>query len=365
MAFVPGCSSKTAKSSPGSAGAIPVQVAQVSRMNVPVTVDTVGTVEAFSSVIVLSRVDGQILRRHFQEGQAISAGDLLYSIDPAPLQQKLKNAEGQLARDEAKARFSKAEAERFSYLLKRGVVSHSDDDGMQSEAAALEQIVLSDRAAVEEARINLSYCEVRSPISGRTGSYLADAGAVVEALKTSLVVINQIDPAKVSFAVPEKHLPTLHGLMTSGARAVSVTVPDTELRRHGGRISFLDNSVDRATGMIRLKAEFPNQDSMLWPGQFVNVALAVAAFSNAVVAPSEAVQANQKGRYVFVVKPDGTAELRAVTTGQPLGSLAVVSHGLKPGETVVTDGQNKLRSGSKVSVLAGSAPGQGPVAARR
>ncbi|MCX5797796.1 MAG: efflux RND transporter periplasmic adaptor subunit [Elusimicrobia bacterium] len=350
-ALVSGCAKAKAPPLPE----VPVRVGQVSRMRVPVTVETVGAIEAYNCVTVLSRVSGEILERHFREGQAVAAGDLLFSIDPGPFRQKLKDAESQLVKDEVLFKYNKAEAGRFAYLFEHGVASRSDFEKNQSASAALEQMVESGRAAVEQARLNLSYCEIRSPISGRAGNYLANKGAVVDAYKTPLVVVNQTHPAKVAFSVPEKHLLDLKKLIASAAPAVSVSVPETTLQRDGGKISFLDNSVDKTSGMIRLKAEFPNQDAALWPGQFVRVVLLLETLPDALVAPTEAVQTNPQGAYVFVVAPDRTAQLRTVVVSQTCGLLSVISRGLRPGETVVTDGQNKLKHGRKVKAVAAEA----------
>ena len=357
--FVAGCSDKNAKA-PAGLPEVAVRVGRVLVKTVPVTVEVVGTVEAYNSVPVLPRVTGQIIKSHFKEGQSVAAGELLFTIDSAPFDQKLKEAAGQLAANQSKLKFSKAQAERFAFLLERGAVSRSESDKSQSETVQLEQAVESDKAAVEQARLNLSYCEVRSPVSGRAGSFLADQGSVVEAFKTRLVQVNQIQPAKVVFSVSEKYLPDMKKLMACGARAVSVSIPETTLKCDGGRISFLDNTVDQATGMVRLKAEFPNKDTLLWPGQFVRVVVLIADIPNTVVAPAEAVQANQAGNYVFVVKPDNTVELRTVTVDRTYGPFAVVSRGLAPGETVVTDGQNKLKSGRKVKMLASDQAGGAP-----
>ena len=354
-----GCSDKNSKA-PAGLPEVSVRAGEVLRQTVPVTVEVVGTVEAYNSVPVLPRVTGQILRSHFKEGQAVAAGELLFTIDPAPFEQKLKEAAGQLAGNQSKFNFSKAQAERFAFLLERGAISRSECDKSQSEAVQLEQAVESDKAAVEQARLNLSYCEVRSPVSGRAGSFLADQGSVVEAFKTKLVQVNRIQPAKVVFSVSEKYLPDMKNLMAYGARAVSVSIPGTVLKRDGGRLSFLDNTVDQATGMVRLKAEFSNRDTLLWPGQFVRVTVLIANLPDAVVAPAEAVQSNQSGSYVFVVKPDSTVELRPVIVDRTYGPLAVVSRGLAPGETVVTDGQNKLKSGRKVKMLAMNPAGAAP-----
>lgn len=357
--FVAGCSDKNSKT-PAGLPEVAVRVGRVLVKTVPVTVEVVGTVEAYNSVPVLPRVTGQIVKSHFKEGQSVAAGELLFSIDSAPFDQKLKEAAGQLAVNQSKLKFSKAQAERFTFLLERGAISRSECDKSQSEAVQLEQTVESDKAAVEQARLNLSYCEVRAPVSGRAGSFLADQGSVVEAFKTRLVQINQIQPAKVVFSVSEKYLPDMKSLMSHGARAVSVSIPGTALKCDDGRISFLDNAVDQGTGMVRLKAEFPNKDTLLWPGQFVRVVVLIANLPNAVVAPAEAVQANQTGSYVFVVKADDTVELRPVTVDRAYGPLAVVSRGLAAGEIVVTDGQNKLKGGRKVKVLAADQAGGAP-----
>ena len=345
-AFSSGCSK-----GPSSFGEVPVRVAQVTRSRVPVTVETVGVVEAYNSVPILPRVSGEILKRHFREGQAVAAGRLLFSIDPAPFRQKLKEAEGQLARDQEMSKFVKAEAERQTYLLERGATSRSEFDKNQSATAALGQVIEAGRAVAEQARLNLSYCEIRSPVSGVAGTYLADEGSVIDAFKTQLVVINQIHPVKVSFSVPEKYLSDARRLMSSTAPVVAVSVPETTTKRDGGRLSFIDNAVDRTSGMIRLKAEFPNKDTALWPGQFVRVALLMETLPDAVVVPAEAVQTNPQGSYVFVVGRERTVALRPVVADQASGAFLVVSRGLNPGETVVTDGQNKLKAGRKVKIV--------------
>jgi multidrug efflux system membrane fusion protein len=348
--FGAGCSDKAPKAQAGLPE-VAVRTGRVLRKTVPVTVEVVGTVEAYNSVPVLPRVTGQILSSHFKEGQAVAAGDRLFTIDAAPFEQKLKEAAGQLAMNQAKLKFSKAQAERFIFLLERGAVSRSECDKNQSEAVQLEQTVEADKAALEQARLNLSYCEVRAPVSGRAGGYLADKGSVVEAFRTRLVLVNQIQPVKVVFSVSEKYLPDIKKLMSARAGAVSVAIPGTPSKSSGGMISFLDNAIDQATGMVRLKAEFPNRDTLLWPGQFVRVEVLLSNLSDAVVAPAEAVQANQNGNYVFVVKPDKTVELRNVILERTCGTLAVISQGIAPGELVVTDGQNKLKSGRKVTLV--------------
>jgi membrane fusion protein, multidrug efflux system len=344
-----GCAKKKAAAGPPP---IPVVTAQATVQDVPLTIEAVGTVTAYNSVTVYARVTGQILKRHFKEGQEVKAGDLLFSVDPAPFQERLRAAEGNLARNQAALQFSESEARRYTGLVDSNAVSKSSAESASNAALVLKETIRAQQAEVEQARLNLSYCEVAAPIGGRTGTYLANEGAFVEPYKTSLVVVNQVRPIFVTFSIPETNLPELRKAAAAGALAVAATTPSTGESRTDGVLTFIDNAVDTSTGMIRLKAEFANQDDFLWPGQFVNVRIVLRTLKDVVAVPADAVVAGVKGNSVFVVAADGTVELRRVKVGGETGKLTVVQEGLKGGETVVTDGQNKLKPGAKVKVAA-------------
>lgn len=336
----------------GSAPPVPVVVAQAVKLDLPIAVTAVGSVTPFNSVTVVSRVTGQILTRHFKEGQDVKAGDLLFTVDEALFVERLRAAEGQLARSQAALLYTQAEADRYAGLVSINAVSQSAADQATNGALVLKETIKVEQAEVERARLDLSYCKVRSPIAGRTGAFLANEGAFVESYKTNLVVINQVKPIFVSFSIPEPTLPELRKAAASPPLAVTATIPSTGESRSDGVLTFIDNTVDADTGMIRLKAEFPNQDDVFWPGQFVNVRVVLRTLSGVVAVPARAVVAGAKGSSVFVVAADGSAELRRVKVEEESGELVVVREGVADGEAVVIDGQNKLRAGAKVKVAA-------------
>jgi len=321
----------------------------------PLVVEAMGSVEAYNSLEIVPRVAGQILKFHFREGDEVRRDSLLVTIDPAPFEEALREAEALSASDEATLRFKKSEAKRYAELSEK-VASRSDIEKTSAEARAQEDKVKADRAAVEQARLNLGYCSIRSPIAGRAGAYLLNLGAVVEANKTRVLVVNQIEPIYVTFSVPEKDLPTIRAEQKKGALIVEARLPglDAEVRR--GQLTFIDNAVDSAKGMIRLKGTFTNNDAFLWPGQFVRVSLIVGEEPNAVVIPARAVQPGPKGALVFMVKKDRTVEARTVQVSRLIGDEAVVTRGVSPGEMVVTDGQTKLKNGSVVVITEPVAP---------
>jgi membrane fusion protein, multidrug efflux system len=340
-----------------AAALVPVRVAAAVAMDVPVSVDAIGYVEPYNSVTIVPRVGGQVLRRHFREGEQVGPGQLLFTIDPAPYVESLRQAEARLARDEADLEFSRVEAQRYRSLTQKGFTSASDGQRLDSQAAALEQVVRAQRAEVEQARLNLSYCEVRSPFAGRAGAYLVYEGSTVEAYRTSLLVINQTKPVKVAFTVAEAILGDLRAAAT--VPVVTVRTPGNAAIARTGRLSFVDNAVDARSGMVTLKAELTNEDEVFWPGQFVNVAVTLAEQHGVVVVPAGALQAGPSGRHVFVVNGDGAAELRRVTVTRWLGDQAVIEKGVAAGESVIVDGQNKVRPGTKVQATPaeGATPG--------
>lgn len=344
------CSTRTATSQAARlVEAVPVTVGTVVQKTVPVELQAIGNVEAYSTVAVKSQVEGQLERVYFREGQDVKRGDLLFTIDSRPFVGALQQAEANLARNTAQAKLAHVQADRNKKLLDQGIVSADQFDQIQTSAEAQDAAVRADKAAVQNANVQLGYCTIRSPIDGRTGSLIVHEGNVVKANDVALVVINQISPIYVDFSVPEKYLSEIKRHMASGALRVRVSSPGDEAHPQEGVLTFVDNAVDTATGTIRLKGTFGNQDRRLWPGQFVNVSLRLAAQANALVVPSQAVQTGQKGQYVFVIKSD-TAEERPVVVGRSLDGETVIERGVQAGEQVVTDGQLRLVPGAKVEI---------------
>jgi multidrug efflux system membrane fusion protein len=328
---------------------VPVTVGRVVRKAMPVQLSVIGNVEPFSSVQVKSQVQGEILAVHFKEGQDVKKGDLLFSIDPSTFKATLAQAEANLARDKALAENAEQELERYGDLVKRGIIPQEQYDTARSTAASYEAAMRADQATIDNANLQLSYCSIRAPISGRTGALLVHAGNLVKPNDVPLVVINQVSPIYVSFAVPEAQLPQIKEYRSAGTLHVRATIPNDDTAPADGRISFVDNAVDPTTGTIKLKGTFTNNDHRLWPGQFVNIVLTLTTQPDAIVVPSQAIQTGQQGQYVFVVKDDQTVESRSVVVARTMDTQAVISSGLKPGETVVTDGQLRLVPGAKVS----------------
>ncbi|MDD5242890.1 MAG: efflux RND transporter periplasmic adaptor subunit [Syntrophorhabdaceae bacterium] len=338
------------KPPPPARQGVPVLVGKAVQKTMPVIIEAIGTVEAYNSVTVYARIVGQLLRIHFKEGQDVKRGQPLFTIDPGPFQEKLRMSEAKLAQDIAQLKYNEDEAKRYAYLLEKGAVATSDYENKQTLALTQQATVRSSKADVDNARLNLEYCYIRSPLDGRTGAHLAKEGAMIKDNDTKLVVVNQISPIYVKFSVPEKQLPEIRKYMTSGVLKVKVNPQGTQGAPVEGKLTFVDNTVDTTTGMILLKAEFRNSDRLLWPGQFVNVVLNLTEEQNAVVVPAKAVQIGQKGNFVFVVRPDKKAEFRNITVARTIGEETVVSKGVNAGETVVTDGHLKLKDGFPVEI---------------
>ena len=348
-----GCSKSEASAGTGQAAprpAVPVVIATALRADVPVQIRAIARVEAYSTVTIKPQVAGQLMAVHFQEGQDVKAGDLLFSLDPRPFQAALAQAEGNLARDAALAKDAAAEAAREADLYEQKVATQREYDQSQASAAATAATVQAEQAAVEQARLDLEYCSIRSPFDGRTGAVLTYPGNVVKANEAALVVINQISPIFVTFSVPEQYLAQIRQYQAAGPLPVEAVIPQDEGPSERGTLSFIDNQVDRMSGMITLKGTFQNEDRRLWPGQFVNAVLTLRTLADATVVPTPAIQVGQAGQFVFVVKADQTVEMRPVVAGQELDNRTVIERGIEVGETVVTDGQLRLVPDAKISV---------------
>ncbi len=335
-----------------SAGAAAVVTTVVENKPMPVEIRTFGTVEALSTVTVKAQVSGLLSEIAFSEGQEVNTGDLLARIDARPFEAELHQTEAALARTRAQRENAERNLRRTADLFAKGFVSEIDRDLAATTLSVQQASERADEAASESARIQLGYCTIRAPISGRTGRRLADRGNLVVANTTALVTINEIRPVNVTFAVPQQDLERLRDWRSAPDFRVEATLPDSSGVTETGRLAFLDNAVDRATGTILLKAEFTNAANRLCPGQFVNVRMRTAIETNAAVIPFRAVQNGQKGTYVFVVKPDSTAEVRLVKIARNVDEESVIAEGLQAGETVVTDGQQRLGPGTKVEVAA-------------
>ena len=328
-----------------------VLAAKTLQKEMPLAIPAIGTVEAHKSINIYSRVNGQLLQTHFREGQDVRRGQLLFSIDPAAYREKLHQAEAKLAKDSAQLKFNDEEAKRYAFLFGKGAVSKSEADKYLTEAALYSANVKSDRAEVEDARLNMAYCSITAPFDGRTSAYGVNLGTIVRSNDTSLTTLNQITPVYVRFSVAERHLAGIHKYVKSGSVAVKVSpTKNFTVEVPAGKLVFIDNAIDTNTGMITMKAEFANVDKFLWPGQFVNVSLHLTMQQGAVVAPLRAVQQGDKGQFVFVVKPDMTADVRPVVVDRSMGEEAVIAKGLAAGETVITDGHLKVRPGGKVEI---------------
>jgi multidrug efflux system membrane fusion protein len=352
--LVNGCSRSASKVA--GAGA-PVLVAQAVETNVPVLINPppVGHVMPYSTVTIRPQIGGVISQVHFQEGQEVKKGDLLFTIDPRPMQAALDAARAALARDRAQLENAKIQFDREQKLFDQKLVSQDEFDTSKAGFDALIGTVAADHAAITNADLNLEFTGIRAPFDGRTGSLQFHEGNVVKAPDDTLLTINQIHPIYVAFAVPEQYLPEIKREMRAKTLKVMATFQNMDAPPQG-ELTFIDNAVDTTTGTIQLRATFPNEDNTLWPGQFVQVTLTLSELTNVVVVPSQAVQTGQNNQFVYVVKPDPTnttsqiVENRPVTVGITYQNETVVEKGLQAGETVVTDGQLRLEPGVKVSI---------------
>lgn len=365
----------------GRGGDVPVTVTNVAQKDVPLEIQVIGNVEAYSTISVKAQVTGQITNVYFREGDYVKKGDQLFTIDPRPLEAALNQVQATLARDEAalgqaqanlakdqaQHRYVEAQATRYAKLFDQKIISRDQAEQLRANADAVAQAVEADRAtiesvkasiqaskaAVENARVQLDYTKIYSPITGRTGNLSVKQGNVVTANNVELMTITEIEPIYVTFAIPEAQLPAVKRYMAQGKLPVRARAQDDSSPEEVGTLTFIDNMVDTTTGTIKLKGTFPNKDHQLWPGEFVRVTLRLATQHNAIVVPNEAVQTGQNGSFVYVVKADRTVESRPVTTGSRVDQDLVIDSGLEPGETIVTEGQLRLAPGSRVAVRDG------------
>jgi multidrug efflux system membrane fusion protein len=330
--------------------AVPVLTAQAFTTNVLVRIDPapVGHVLAYTTVTVHSQIGGMISAIHFQEGQEVKRGDLLFTIDSRPSQAALDQARAALQRDSAQLEYARINFDREQKLFDQKLISRDELDTNKASLDALTGTVALDKASITNAMLNLEFCEIRAPMDSKTGSLLAYQGNVVKAPDDSLVTLNQIHPIYVQFGVPEQFLPQIKREMRAKKLHVAATFQGMDGPAPEGELAFIDNTVDTTTGMIQLKAAFPNEDSTLWPGQYVQVQLTLSEMTNVVVVPSQAVQTGQNGEYVFAVTSTNTVEERPVDIGITYQGETVVEKGLQAGETVVTDGQLRLAPGVAV-----------------
>lgn len=344
---------------------VPVLAANVKTETVPVRVDTIGSVEAYATVSIKSRVDGQVMQSFFKQGQVVHKGDKLFTIDPRTYQAKVDQLEANLARDRAQLASAKADLARYTKLSQTGYSSQQKLEQSRAAAEGMQAAVKADLAAIEGAKLDLAFTSIVSPITGRTGSMMIDPGNLVKANDTNpMVVINQTEPIYVTFSVPEHYLPEIKSRMASGGLPVEATVPDANVPPERGPVVFVNNAVDSATGTIMLKAEIANTDERLTPGQFVRVAMTLHEIPNALVIPSQAIQNGQDGTFVYVVQPNHTAAIRNVTVGPSSGENVVIEKGVQAGDLIVTEGQLRLRPGIRVAVRGSEGAEEGPAGKR-
>jgi multidrug efflux system membrane fusion protein len=357
-------------------GPVPVVTAKVTQRDVPIEVTVVGNVEAYATISVIPQVGGQLNEVAFQEGDTVKKGQKLFVVDPRPLEATLAQSEANLAKDKAllgqaqanlakdiaSEKYARAEAERYTQLFQQGIVSKEQGDQFGTTADTLTQSVLADRAAIESskaqisaddanisnAKVQLSYTTIYSPIDGKTGNLMIKQGNVVSANQTALISITQLEPIYVTFNVPEVNLTDIKRFMAQGTLQVMATTQDDATLKEYGKLTFVDNNVDMTTGTIKLKGTFPNSDHKMWPGQYVNVVLRLTTRPNALVVPNQAVQSGQDGAFIYVVADNRKVSARPVTVGPRVDQDLVIDKGVEKGETVVTEGQLRLAPGTQV-----------------
>lgn len=352
-------SSKTRIEDPRKNTAVPVTAGIAAEKTVPVQLRAIGNVQAFSTVVVKAQVQGELTGVHFSEGREVKKGERLFTIDSRSYEAKLRLAEAALARDRAQLANARKQVERYGSVVKKGYVAEEQFDTIKANFDALEASVRADEATVENARLDLSFCTISSPIDGVTGGLRVNRGNIIKMIDNDkpLVTINQVDPVYVVFSIPERNLPRVKQHMADRRLAVEADIPADAALTATGELTFIENEVDVNTGTIQMKATFPNTDRKLWPGQFVNVTVTLASQAGKTVVPSRAIQFGQAGQYVFVIQADMKAEYRPVTVGSRLDEEVVIEKGVAPGEKVVTDGHLQLKNGSLVKLVNGPEKG--------
>jgi membrane fusion protein, multidrug efflux system len=354
-----GCSKKSTQAA-GPQFAPLVTVARASAHDVPIYLEEIGRSGAFESVTVTPQISGRITERHFEDGAELKKGQLLFTIDPRPYQAQLDSAQAQLAQSRAALDLAKTQLKMYASIANTRAVSQLDLETRKNTVAVDEAQVQTNEAALETAKLNLEYCYIHSPIDGRAGMRLVDVGNVVQTNTTGLLLIQRLDPIYADFTITEADLPEVQRQLARGTLQALVRIPaDPPNRGRQGKLTFVDNAVQNATGTVNLRATTANADHHFWPGQFVNVTLVLATAKAAVLIPNQATQISQQGSYVFVVKPDSTAELRVITLGQRQGDDVVVTKGVAAGEQVVVTGQLTVAPGAKVRVQE-AGPANGP-----
>ena len=365
-ASLSGCSSsnssdaKQQKAQAAAPRAASVAVAKVQQQDVPVYLVGLGSVTAFYTANIKSRVDGQIMRVNFQEGQTVKQGDLLILIDPRPFQVQLEQMQAQLFKDQATLRDAKLNLERYTTLIPSGSISQQQVDTQKSTVDQLDGQVRTDQAQIDNAKLQLVYCNITAPFTGRVGLRQVDPGNIVHAADTNpMLILTQLQPIGVIFTLPEDQLPTVSQHMKNSTLQVEAYSRDDQTKLATGKLMTIDNQIDQTTGTAKLKAVFDNKDNQLWPNQFVNANLLLETRKNSTVLPTAAILRGPQGAFVYAVKSDNTVEARTVAISLTQGNTTVIASGLNPGDTVVTDGQDKLQTGSKIEPR-NTSPGNAP-----
>ena len=352
-AFFSACSSsadgKQQKAQAAGPRSVSVAIAQVQRQDVPVYLSGLGAVTAFNTANIKSRVDGQIMKVNFREGQNVKQGELLIEIDSRPFQVQLEQMQAQLFRDEAQLRDAKLNLERYTSLIPSGSIAQQQVDTQKALADQLEGTVRTDQAQIDNARLQITYCHITAPFSGRIGLRQVDPGNIVHASDSNpMLILTQLQPIAVIFTLPEDVLPNVSKHMQQGALEVDARSRDDQTKLASGKLLTIDNQIDPTTGTAKLKALFANADNQLWPNQFVNADLLLEIRKNSTVVPTAAILRGPQGTFVYAVNPDKTVQDRQVTVSLTQGDTTIITAGLNPGDTVVTDGQDKLQRGSRI-----------------
>jgi membrane fusion protein, multidrug efflux system len=346
-----GCNSGEARQNAHAASphAVSVAIAKVQKQDVPVYLVGLGSVTAFYTANIKSRVDGQIMRVNFQEGQIVKEGDLLIVIDPRPYQVQLEQMQAQLFKDQASLRDAKLNLDRYTTLIPSGSIAQQQVDTQKSLVDQLDGQVRTDQAQIDNAKLQIVYCNITAPFTGRVGLRQVDPGNIVHATDTNpMLILTQLQPIAVIFTLPEDHLPTVARHMKNSTLMVEAYSRDNQTKLGTGKLMTIDNQIDQTTGTAKLKAVFDNNDNQLWPNQFVNADLLLETRKNSTVIPTAALQHGPQGAFVYLANSDKTVEARTVDVALTQGNTTVVASGLNPGDTVVTDGQDKLQTGSTI-----------------